>query len=629
LEVGIWSFARFLAIPPMALSFPSCRPAAALAAAALFSSLNLAAQSLLPPTPLPLETLAAFRPTGTNWQLAGGLAGDPRHESALTAMPGSGVLVDNPSNAMHDPLVTAWMHGDVELDLDVLLTTGARARIYLQGRYAVQLRDSWGVREPGVADSGGIALRGDEGHAPRANASHAPGLWQHLHIEFKAPRFDASGKKTTSARFTRVALNGFAVQEDIDVSGPASGAVAADEKQLGPLVIQGDVGAIAVRAIALKQFDAGAEMKIQNLGYQLYAGEFPKIGDYESVAPKSVGTPARFSQAAVEKSGEFALVFTGSLVAPRDGEYAFTITGNDPVRFLIDDQLVVVPLERGGQPGKINLTAGVHPFRLDYLRNGLRGRPALEVSVEGPGLAPQRLTANDSRPAPLALKQILVEPTDRVLLQRCFVPYEPKKRLYAASIGTPAGVHYAYDFETGALLRVWRGGFLDTTEMWDGRGENQIGKPAGPALTLNAKPTVALIEFPQTSDWPDQPDAMQASRGYSLEKDGQPVFWSTLAGLSIRDRIAPTADGHGLTRTLNFSGWLADWQAWVLIAEADIITPQPDGRGWIVGDRGYYLDWPANSTHVAIVRTRAGHQQLVVHLMKTTLTEPLVYTLVW
>ncbi len=610
----------------MALSFSSCRRVAGVAATALLLVLTAAAQSQLAPTPLALDTLAAFQPLGKNWQLAGGLAGDPRHDSVLTPTSGTGVLINNPTGSAHDPLVTTWRHGDLELDLDFLLSTGASSEIYLQGRYAVELRDSWAVREPTVSDGGGIA----PSHAPLANASRAPGLWQHLHLEFKAPRFSADGKKTANARFTRVVLNDFVVQEDVEISGPTGGVALADEKAQGPLVIAGGSGAMAVRAIALKQFDADAQVKVEKLAYQLYAGEFQKAGEYDSSAPKSVGVPVRFSQAAVEKNGMYALVFTGSLVVPHDGVYGFTVGGNDPARLLIDDRQVVVQGERGGQAGTISLKAGSHPFRLDYLRNRIGGRPWFEVTVEGPGVALHSLTTADSRPPPAAkTRQIFVEPTDRVLLQRCFVPYEPKKRLYAASIGTPAGVHYAYDFETGALLRVWRGRFLDTSEMWIGRGENQIGKAAGPALTLNAKPTVALIEFPQTSDWPVQPDAMQSSQGYSLEPDGQPVFFSLLSGLTIRDRIAPTPDARGLVRTMNFGGQLASWEAWVLIAEADVITAQPDGHGWIIGDRGYYLDWPADSAHAAIVRTRGGHQQLVVPLTKATLMEPLNYTLVW
>jgi hypothetical protein len=215
-----------------------------------------------------------------------------------------------------------------------------------------------------------------------------------------------------------------------------------------------------------------------------------------------------------------------------------------------------------------------------------------------------------------------------VRLQRSFVPFDPKKRLYAINVGTPAGVHYAYDFASGALLRVWRGSFLDTYEMWDGRGENQLAKPAGPALTLSGKPVLALLER-SANDWPDEPDALWSSQGYRLEPDGQPVFLFTLASLTATDRIAPAADGRGLTRTLNLSGRVPDWDAWVLLAEADAITPQPDGHGFIIGDRAYYLDLPADSAVQPIVRERNGRQQLVVPVGRATVAAPIVYSVVW
>ncbi len=46
------------------------------------------AQSLLPPERVPLDSLAAFRPAAANWQLAGGLAGNPRHDKKLLAVSG-------------------------------------------------------------------------------------------------------------------------------------------------------------------------------------------------------------------------------------------------------------------------------------------------------------------------------------------------------------------------------------------------------------------------------------------------------------------------------------------------------------------------------------------------------------
>jgi plastocyanin len=40
-------------------------------------------------------------------------------------------------------------------------------------------------------------------------------------------------------------------------------------------------------------------------------------------------------------------------------------------------------------------------------------------------------------------------------------------------------VHYAYDFERGSLLSVWRGPFADMVEIWGPRARNQTARPAG------------------------------------------------------------------------------------------------------------------------------------------------------
>jgi hypothetical protein len=99
--------------------------------------------------------------------------------------------------------------------------------------------------------------------------------------------------------------------------------------------------------------------------------------------------------------------------------------------------------------------------------------------------------------------------------------------------------------------------------------------------------------------------------------------------LEFRDRFAPTADGRGLTRTIETRGEPVEWSAWVLLAEAGKITAQPQGRGWIVGEREWYLDWPADAAVQPVVRTRQGKQQLAVPLTRATLEKPITYTLVW
>jgi hypothetical protein len=108
-------------------------------------------------------------------------------------------------------IFSALEHGDMVLSLDFLVPKGSNSGIYLQGRYEVQLFDSWGKEIPLSSDCGAIYERWDEsrpegkkgyeGHPPLANASLAPNLWQHLDITFQAPRFDASGKKIQPAPF--------------------------------------------------------------------------------------------------------------------------------------------------------------------------------------------------------------------------------------------------------------------------------------------------------------------------------------------------------------------------------------------------------------------------------------------
>lgn len=606
----------------------------------------VSAQPALPPEPVRLDSFAAFRAPGANWKLAGELAGDPRRDKTLAATEGTGVLVCNPgtSKETRTHLLTEWEHGDLELDLDFLLTPGSNSGVYLQGRYEVQLFDSWGARELKAGDCGGIYQRWDpkrgtgkegyEGRAPSANACRAPGLWQHLRIEFKAPRFDAAGKKTKNARFAKVVLNGYVIHENVEVTGPTRSPAFDDEKPLGPLMIQGDHGAVALRNLAVKRFGDRA-IATSDLRYKLYTGDFKEVGAYDKAKPASEGVPEKFAHGAIEKTGKFALVFTGSIEVPATGTYRFATESMSLTRLLIDGRPVVLPLERASQPGFVALTAGKHEFRLDLLHT-TAARPALELVAEGPGVAPQTLTVRerDARGGRgggggNAAKQVLVEPKDRILVQRGFVPFDPRKRLYAASVGTPAGVHYAYDFETGSLLRAWHGSFINTVDMWEGRGNDQTARPDGPALTFHGKPTIALIEYAQNGDWPEQPESLWSSQGYVLEGGDQPVFVSRLADLAIRDRIAAAPEGLGLTRTIELSGKLPSWSAWVLLAESTSITPQPDGSGWIVGAREWYLDWPASAPRRPVLRSVNGKQQLAVPLTAASLEKPIGYTIVW
>ncbi len=605
-----------------------------LAVLALFASLARA-ESLLPPERVSLDSLAAFRPVTANWQLAGGLGGDPRHDKTLAATPGTGVLVNNPGASGDAPLVTAWEHGDMDLDLDFLLPAGSNSGVYLQGRYEVQLRDSTGVKVPTFADCGGIFQRWDpkrgagqehfDGIAPKANASCAPGLWQHLHIEFRAPRFDAKGAKVANARFVKVVLNGFLIHDNVEATGPTQAALFPDEKPTGPLMIQADQGSVALRNLAVKHYGA-AVPGLKNLAEKYYSGAQYDLDHYADAKPTREAALEHPADAVTLADDRGVALVTGSFEAPVAGDYQFRPEIAGPVRLSIDGQVVVYPGVGSLQAGTTTLTAGAHALQLEYQHQGswaVRGG-GLRLWVEGPGIVEQQLLPVE-RKAPPRPRTIPVEATDRVKLQRTFVPLPHSRRLYACFVGSPVGVHYAYDLEAAAVIGVWRGGFFDGRDLWHERAEDQEAHPAGPGFTIEGRPL--LFQFGDHDvRWPDRPPPTSASTGYRLEANGQPVFLYSFSGVKAEDRIAALADGSGLTRTLKFDGKPREKEMWALLAEGSAITPQ--AGGYIVGDREYYLDWPKDSPVRPLLRREGDRVQLLVKVPVSGVRE-FTYNLVW
>ena len=139
-------------------------------------------------------------------------------------------------------------HGDAIISLDVMVPKGSNSGVYVMGEYEVQVLDSFGKEKMGMGDMG--AIYGAK--PPSLNATKAPGKWQHYEIHFSAPKFDKDGKKTANARFHKVILNGKVIQENIEMKGPTPGGVDGKEKPMGPLMFQGDHGAVAFRNIVIK-----------------------------------------------------------------------------------------------------------------------------------------------------------------------------------------------------------------------------------------------------------------------------------------------------------------------------------------------------------------------------------------
>jgi 3-keto-disaccharide hydrolase len=198
-------------------------------------------------------------PTGT-WTAVQSVGLDPANNKAFVSTPGTGMLLNsNADKTLNIESAGEW--GDCELHVEFCVPKGSNSGIYLQGRYEVQVFDSFGKAEVAEHDCGAIYERWDvsrgkgkegyEGHAPNVNASKPPGEWQSFDIIFRAPRFDALGKKTANAVFVKVLHNGKVIHENVECTGPTRGAKLPSEAPTGPILLQGDHGQVAYRNLKL------------------------------------------------------------------------------------------------------------------------------------------------------------------------------------------------------------------------------------------------------------------------------------------------------------------------------------------------------------------------------------------
>jgi hypothetical protein len=213
-------------------------------------------------------------PLGT-WSVVGAVALDPANPKGFTAQPGEGVMLSSAAGKTNN-IISTVEHGDAEIHVEFNVPKGSNSGIYPQGLYEVQVFDSFGKATVDEHDCGAIYQRWDEtrgkgkegyeGHAPKVNASKAPGEWQSFDITFRAPRFDAAGKKTENAKFIKVVHNGQVIHENVEVTGPTRNArnQHAPESALGHFMIQGNHGPVAYRNLKIVTAAANQTSSPQN-----------------------------------------------------------------------------------------------------------------------------------------------------------------------------------------------------------------------------------------------------------------------------------------------------------------------------------------------------------------------------
>ena len=105
--------------------------------------------------------------------------------------------------------------------------------VFLQGRYEVQVLDSYGISVPGMGDCGAIYNQ----FAPLVNACKPPLEWQTYDIIFRAPRFNDTGEMSEGPRIT-VIQNGLVIINNAQIAGTTVGGTNSELAQPGPLRLQ-------------------------------------------------------------------------------------------------------------------------------------------------------------------------------------------------------------------------------------------------------------------------------------------------------------------------------------------------------------------------------------------------------
>lgn len=559
-----------------------------------------------------LETLEDFANVTESWVKVKDVYFDLNGEGEIVIEEGTGVLLNTLGEKWVSNLLTNFEHEDIEIEFDFMMAKESNAGIFLQGRYEIQMYDSWLEANPQHSDNGGIYQRWNEnaergekgfhGNPPIINASKAPGLWQNLRILFEAPRFDEKGNKIKNGVFREVYLNGVLVQNNIEVTGPTRDAVFEDESSFGPIMFQGDHGVFALK----------------NIKYKLYRSENIALTDmvlssYDSIASiRDFDTRPVLYQRNIDfldhsvpsKIDDFGGMIKGTIHVPKSGDYYFNLMlawipddgpdgPNGGGQLVIGDSVVVsMDGTRRNGYGTIKLEPGSYNLNLKYyksFRYGYAYKNDLLLGVEGPQISFANLNPPIVFNVDQSYNKIVLKSEGKILTQRGFYNDEGQVKTHAIAVGFPGNVSYSYDLDEGRLLSVWHGGFINATGMWNHRGSTQLMNPNGSVIVLDLETSLRTRSGDRSEKMVEKvskPDYL----GYEVSKNDLPIYKYTIDEVILSDRIRYLEKGRGLRREVVLENSPENQHFDFLITSRKRIEELPNGL-YMVGDKEYYIQF--------------------------------------
>jgi hypothetical protein len=608
---------------------------------------------------LPLDDLSSFKTQAGNWRIVGDVLMDrsidihqpapvpnetPRkskktkvpeeHPEAVKFSEGKGILLNLNDETKKDNIVTILEHGDIELRLEVMLPKGSNSGLFLQGRYEIQLFDSWGVEHPKFSDMGGIYRNWETdpdkiymGKAPLSNAAKAPGLWQTLEISFRAPKFDGNGKKIENARFARVILNGVTIHENVEVPLLTGAPIENNEKATGPLMIQGDHGPVAIRNVKYKLLKE-LNYSLNNISYSVFHGNYKSTSDFVSAKPVLAGKTKDLSVNVVDVDNAYGLKLTGDLSVPEDARYLFTSVYSGGQKFTVNNQELFnhpTPDDYRRDTASLYLKSGTYPFEILNFKDASWMAPRLALMIQTQSSYPKALhSLHSSPPEDDPVSSIHINPGKDPKLIRAFIDYKGKRKdrlTHTIGVGDPSGLNYVYDLRSGNLVCVWRGDFVDATPMWHDRGDGSF-RPLGTALYLTNNQALAYLNsgtdpFPTAAK-----EGELKSKGYIIQEGTNlPVFIYQYQDLEVEDKVFPDDINRVITHEVIIKKGTVKNGLYYKLAEGSSIIQMADGS-FAINDKEYYIK-PGKNIQASI-REVNGKKELI-----TTFSQSIQYSIIW
>ena len=413
----------------------------------LLSKVALLGSFIAGSMPLHAQNPADFFKTNSDWVNASKVSAVGNKLQITAAKDGDILVLSANGSSEH---LNAHEHiADSVLETEFLVPEGSDAKLYVQGRYAIDLK----------------------------NVNNE---WQHLYVTFRAPRYNEASAKVDSALILEVRINGEQVLVNDIRTGMSENANIGWENPAGNTSFLVKKGQLALRNFTIAPADFSLITMPKQSGEATNEKElvdFVALGKetFESVGCNACHSVIKNDSGVSSGPNLFGLFKR----EPRDREIA---EGGEGHRFTIKadrqylhrsiraatDQLAIA--ESGAKKGEAFLPI-MPSFSMQVLSD-------LQINAIGDYLA----TLNDLRDQGPTIKllaqtgaeeydpledrlQLLVD--DEVRIQRGPMTGVSGRAIH---VGSPWGVNYSFDPRLLAITKIWQGGFLDMTGEFTNRG---------------------------------------------------------------------------------------------------------------------------------------------------------------